>query len=54
MLFSEKEREEIIKKCSKHKCFGTNRCWNNVKAKCDVYDFCLMVYTSTKPKTQAL
>jgi hypothetical protein len=32
--------DEIMTEAKKHKCFGTNRCWNQVRAKCKVSTYC--------------
>ena len=36
--------DEIMAEAKKHKCFGTNRFWNQVRAKCKVSIYCKDIF----------
>ena len=39
---------EIIEEAKRHKCFGRNNCWNQVRAKCKVSDYCKIISEKNK------
>ena len=52
-------RINVLEEAKKHKCFGKNNCWNNVRAKCLVSDYCKIIankpaYASTQKKDRGV